>query len=499
MEFLAVPLLMMAAIGLLFIDYGDGGTGHDDDDLPPEPEKEEPRLPIQKQIFGNKSDNVTGTENRDQLNLGDGDDIADGRGENDQLFGEEGNDQVWGGPGDDRIFLGEGNDRNFSAENFTPDQVMGDDFIRGGDGEDLLVDFLGSNTIYGDLGPDLVDGVDGNGEPESPDMLFGGFGKDIIAGDNGDVMSGGADRDAFFVPLNAGPIEPAIITDYEKGEGVFVTVPLAFQGHDAELVQSGTGLDLMLGGAVILRIEGVDDPDDVDLFFDALDVADQTIVPGKLVLGTQNADTITTGSGDDAIFAARGDDVISTGAGDDYISLQTAFPFAPEGSLGWGNNTVTAGSGADRVLGGLGDDRVQGGGGHDLIIGGGGADVLAGGDGNDRIDAFDIDNPMSDTVFGGRGDDTLILDDGDTASGGSGRDIFDIDEFSNGDTAVVITDFNPAQDTLKVAVSGGDMTVRAEAAGADTRLFVGAREVALLEGIHPADIPSRAVQISSFA
>ncbi len=496
---------MMAAIGLLFIDDNDAPdetSDRDDPDMPDpidEPTPQEKPEPLLMQVFGASSDNVTGTDGRDQLELGDGDDIANGAGADDRLFGEEGNDQVAGGAGDDRIFLGDGNDRNFTVEDQDPDQVAGDDFIRGGAGEDILIDFLGSNTIYGGLGTDLVDGVDGNGEPESGDELYGGFGRDIIAGDNGDVMTGGADMDSFFVVLNAGPIEPAVITDYEPGEGLFVTVPLAFQGEDAELVENGDGLDLMLSGTVILRLEGVTDPDEVDLFFDSMDVADQTIMPGELALGTQADDDIRTGSGDDAVFAGRGDDEISTGAGDDYISLRTSFPFAGEGSLGWGDNTVNAGSGDDRVLGGMGDDMVQGGAGQDLILGGGGADKLWGGDGNDVIDAFDVDNPAPDSVFGGTGDDRMVLNDGDEATGGAGRDIFDIEEFARGDDVVRVTDFRPGQDILRVGVDGGNMDVRTEASGNDTRIFVGNREVALLEGVRPSDVPARSVQVSSYA
>ncbi len=502
MDIIAVPLLMMAAIGLLFIDHGDGGSGDDGDadadttrKLTSDPDDQLLIL----QSFGDDGDSVIGTDGRDQLELGGGDDIADGGAANDRLFGEDGNDQVAGGPGDDRIFLGAGSDANFWIDAPNAEQVAGDDFIRGGDGEDTLVDFLGRNTIYGELGADLIDGVDGNGEAESPDELYGGYGRDVVAGDNGDLLSGGADMDAFFVVLNAGPIEPAVISDYEVGEGIFITVPLAFQGQDPVLESNGGGVDVRLGGEVILRIEGVNDPDDVDFFFGAQDIADQTVTPGALRLGTQGDDQISTGSGDDAVFAARGDDEISTGAGDDYISLRTTYPFAAEGSLGWGNNSVQAGSGDDRVLGGFGDDTISGGMGRDLIEGGGGADTLYGGDGADVIDGYDLDNPKSDVLFGGNGDDRLILDDGDIATGGHGQDVFDIEEFARGDAIVRITDFEPGRDQIEIGVEGNDLTVRFARDGDDTRVFVGSSEVALIEGLRPSEIPARAVQVSSYA
>lgn len=484
MDVLIVSLLMFASVGLLFV----GDTPSE----PGDPTPEEPNL----KTFGDDDDSVTGTTGSDVFRFGDGDDIGDGAEGNDLLFGEDGDDQISGGPGDDRIFLGDGADRNFVATNSNPDQVAGDDLIRGGDRSDLIIDFLGSNTIYGDLGPDFLDTVDAAGEPDTPDSLFGGFGADVLAGDGGDIMSGGAAEDVFFVILSGGGGDPAVITDYEAGERLSVTVPLAFQDQTATLQPFEGGLNLMLGDQVILRLEGVTDPGTVALDFTAGDIADQTIQPGELALGTKGDDALTTGDGDDAVFTGRGDDVVRTGAGDDYISLRGARPFEVAGSLGWGSNDVDAGTGDDRVLGGMGNDLVRGGGGNDLIVGGGGTDSLFGGTGNDLIDAFDNDPGGADIVDAGAGDDRLLLDDGDRASGGSGRDTFDAVDYAAGDAPITITDFNPAQDSLSAFVTGGSTTVTYELNGTDTEVRIGNRLVFTLENIRPADLRDTTVAVS---
>jgi Ca2+-binding RTX toxin-like protein len=69
---------------------------------------------------------------------------------------------------------------------------------------------------------------------------------------------------------------------------------------------------------------------------------------------------------------------------------------------------------ADRIVGHGGDDWLRGVGGGDVLVGGPGKDVLSGGPGNDLIQARD---GQRDRVFCGRGDDTVVADDADSAYG----------------------------------------------------------------------------------
>jgi Ca2+-binding RTX toxin-like protein len=93
------------------------------------------------------------------VNLGGGNDFADGLG---------GNDNISGGPGNDTITGGSGNDT-----------VNGD---------------AGSDLLYGGDGNDTVSGGDGN------DAVFGGNGADTVNGGPGDDrIEGGPGRDTYSV------------------------------------------------------------------------------------------------------------------------------------------------------------------------------------------------------------------------------------------------------------------------------------------------------------
>ena len=199
------------------------------------------------------------------------------------------------------------------------------------------------------------------------------------------------------------------ITDGEGGTATStVTVLVGAPGRDG-IVRGTPGGDLIDGAYV--------DPFDGD----RID-ANDAIIPGD-------------GPNDDRVVAGDGDDTVRAGADDD---------------------TVFGGTGNDSLFGGPGDDQLFGEDGDDTIFGGDGSDSAFGGDGNDLIDtrgggtaplpdrdypglyAADSD-PLDDrdTVFGGRGDDTILTgDDNDVIFGGRGADLidggFDDDEIFGG-------------------------------------------------------------------
>ncbi|WP_204115205.1 calcium-binding protein [Shimia biformata] len=90
---------------------------------------------------------------------------------NDELLGTDEQDEFFGGPGDDTITGGAG-------------------------GVDILV---------GNEGDDLLDGIDSLEEQEvERDLIVGGDGEDTLRADNGDVISGLADRDFYEVVVPQG-------------------------------------------------------------------------------------------------------------------------------------------------------------------------------------------------------------------------------------------------------------------------------------------------------
>jgi Ca2+-binding RTX toxin-like protein len=139
--------------------------------------------------FGNTDhfksiEDITGSQNDDQL-------VGDNK--SNTIDGNDGNDHIGGLQGDDTLHGG--ND---------------DDSLDGGQGKDALFGDDGNDTLNGSVGKDALDG--GNGD----DTLLGGNGKDILNGGAGaDTLTGGRGSDTFVFTsdLTGGP---DTITDFKS-------------------------------------------------------------------------------------------------------------------------------------------------------------------------------------------------------------------------------------------------------------------------------------------
>jgi len=126
--------------------------------------------------------------------------------------------------------------------------------------------------------------------------------------------------------------------------------------------------------------------------------------------GTNQADSFSSGAGNDWVFGNGGKDVLNVGAGDDIV-------FG-----GNGGDTITAESGNNLIFGEAGNDRITTGDGADRIEGANGNDRVFAGAGNDRVDGAAGNDILKgqageDTLVGGVGNDRLI--------GGKGNDVLD--------------------------------------------------------------------------
>lgn len=178
---------------------------------------------------GAGDDTVNGLGGDDQIFLGPGRDVANGGEGDDEIFGEGGGDVVTGGPGNDRIFLGDGFDESTEFVLDGVPQDLGDDLIRGGADNDVITDTHGSNQIFGEEGADVIFAVDNIGVEGQPDILSGGFGTDLIFGDDGDIITGGAREDTFVAVFDEANDDPVTITDYDPA-----TETLTFDFHAGE-------------------------------------------------------------------------------------------------------------------------------------------------------------------------------------------------------------------------------------------------------------------------
>ncbi|MDJ0685091.1 MAG: cadherin-like domain-containing protein, partial [Alphaproteobacteria bacterium] len=172
----------------------------------------------------------------------------------------------------------------------------------------------------------------------------------------------------------------------------------------------GPSLDLAtLGtpdGAAGFRLDGIDTND----------------LSGGSVSGA--GDVNGDGFDDLIIGARRANQIDAFGTGESYVVFGAAFG-------GDATPVVTVGTEAAEILiGGLGDDDLSGGGGADVLRGGAGDDALDGGSGDDRL----VGGGNDDRLTGGQGDDVLIGGQGDDvfvfrdADGGDDR----IEDFQTG-------------------------------------------------------------------
>jgi hypothetical protein len=179
--------------------------------------------------------------------------------------------------------------------------------------------------------------------------------------------------------------------------------------------------------------------------------------------------SIALGAGDDYFELRSGQALVDLGVGDDTVASQH---LGSEGDIiiaygGSGSDNMSGSTGLDYLDGGRDSDRVSGGQGDDIIAGGTSGDELYGGDGNDtlygaqdpnqrtlqsQLSFFDIDDGAADTIFGGSGNDEIVLGQFDTAFGGLGENEFTVAYDPSIDGMARVQDFHGAVDSLNIVV-----------------------------------------------
>lgn len=202
------------------------------------------------------------------------------------------------------------------------------------------------------------------------------------------------------------------------------------------------------------------------------------------IFGREGDDVLEGADGDDMLCSGDGDDVVTGNRGQDLIEGQGGEDFV-SGDYGW--DSVFGNEGNDTVLGGRGGDVVNGGEDDDLVFGG----IIEGVPLNlEELEALrdggslsDVnggiemrDDSLSNTVWGGAGDDDLILGSGDIADGNSGADTYHImseqiaadtvgeatisSYVAEEDTITIIVDDTEAEADISVTDDGDDSVIR---------------------------------------
>ena len=363
------------------------------------------------------SDVITGSNDVDRINGGDGDDTLEGT-------GFSGNVDLRGGDGNDRLVASSRADQ-----------------LRGDDGNDT---FLYDDTT----------------DSSFLDNIFGGSGVDRL------LIQGQADGDYFDLDL----IDVQSIEEIEFdtiGSNMDVTLEL----NEGEFTVTGEEFanNLLIDGynssgsteVIYIKVDNEHFLDFSGWTFQTWDLQGEHVsIEGSstadTIIGTIDSDAIDAGGGNDVVTDVNGGSLITLigGSGDDELDLSGS-------TMGWAIDQVagTATSGStsgqisefetitatdfnddilgdsilDRINGGDGDDTLEGSGfsgnvdlrggdGNDTLVASSRADQLRGDDGNDTFLYDDTtDSSFLDNIFGGSGVDKLLI------QGQADGDYFDLD------------------------------------------------------------------------
>lgn len=304
---------------------------------------------------GNASDNgMQGNDGANRLQGLDGHDDIDGHAGRDTLDGGQGNDVLHGGLDDDQIAGGDGDDRLYGQSSH--------DTLQGGSGADLLEGNEGQDVLIADSGDDLLDGGTGI------DDMTGGLGDDTyIVDDIADVVTEladqGVDTTNSSVSITLSDhVENLMLVGYDDINGTGTqadnillgnagaNILMGLGGHDE--LQGGQGSDTLYGGAGNDSLDGTDD-----------------------------ADVLIGGLGDDTYRIDRADDVLTevAGEGEDTVYADVSYTLADEVE----HLILTANSGYASATGNALNNNIIGNDYDNRLDGAAGADTLEGGWGND--------------------------------------------------------------------------------------------------------------------
>jgi Ca2+-binding RTX toxin-like protein len=362
----------------------------------------------------------TGSDGKDRIALGLGQNTVFGNGEDDSVgvaadiagSSSKGNEIV-GGHGSDQIAAGSAADTIWTGlqDDIGPDEAGSTDPDPDGP------DGLAQNTVDTGTGNDTVYGSQGRDTVQSQSLtsqkarIFGGGNEDVLAGGyGGDEIYGGPGDDYVLAePTTVGP---------PTGTGDFGPIREITRVASPE---SGTSRDRLVGGTGNDHVIGGDGG--ADIWGDAYLPA-QTCAPGDPVRSDPVSETDDPNDGRDLILGGGGVDIASGGGKDDRMRL---FGADDLGCGQRGDDDLSGGDDADQLWGGTGDDLGKGGTGDDDVYGNAGADTLYGESGEDVLEG----NDGVDTVFGGTEVDLVLggtraagrSDAGDTLYGQGGRDV----------------------------------------------------------------------------
>ena len=328
------------------------------------------------QLTGSAFDDVLlGNAGADVITAGAGNDFLDGDIGNDTLDGGDGDDLILGFDGDDVIDGGAGNDEIAGdAGADVVDGGSGDDSIDGGDGDDTLRGGTDNDTLAGGPGSDQLSGNAGGDILRGgldDDNLDGGTGADNLSGEFGDdTITAGAGDDTVSWLVGDGN-DNVIGGDPTTGAGDRMLILGSFLDDSILAAGSAGAVTVTVGGQVITIESGIEElrilaglgddtvtVDDLGGAIDRVNVvggggADR--IDGRSLAGSSA--TFIGSRGDDLIFGSLGDDTLLGGTGNDTLIGGTGTD-SLKGSSGSDDFAWASGDGSDIIDAGTGNDEL---------------------------------------------------------------------------------------------------------------------------------------------
>jgi Ca2+-binding RTX toxin-like protein len=363
-----------------------------------------------------------------------GDDWMQGNDGSDRMFGEGGSDLAQGNAADDLI---EGN--------------QDPDWLEGNDGED---DIVGGSSFLASAGGAMLPGSGADlGDPDAGDVIYGGSGADVLAGDNAIVVRKTTGNSAAYSAALGSAYFTSDHLDAVPGWWLGVNTDRLVRLLDrttvntgrfgADLISAGSGDDVafgqdgddwLTGGANDDAIEGNGGADRLYGDRSTATAADVPGVPASLVQWVVG-NNVSIGVARDGLATPDGEDDIVGGSNLDHRDGNDSVEGDGEDDFVLGDNGTLRRqiSGAELYVAALGDgptnDRVfrqatrlglgSGAGlfGNDVLFGNAGDDAIWGQNGNDQIRGQQDDDDLlgelgDDVIWGGSGEDAIVGDRG---------------------------------------------------------------------------------------
>ena len=364
---------------------------------------------------------------------------------NNTLIGNDGNNVLDGGGGEDLLYGGLGDDTYIVRSE--------DDFIeeRANEGVDTILTLISGCTLKANLenltfvgrgsfvasGNDLANRIEGNGGADtlrgmtgddvlfghaSDDTLIGGAGDDhlvggagvnLLLGDEGDdvldsrggqgTLQGGIGDDIYYVDDRAISVFEAAgegIDEVRTNSAIYVLSAniegLSYTGELAFLGIGNSSDNRMAGGVAADQLNGEGGADVLS-----------GMAGGDLLMGGEGDDTLVGGAGIDSLQGGTGVDSIDYRGAGSAVDVRLNLGVTRNDGDGasdtlHGVENVIGSAHNDTIVGSAETNRLAGGDGSDTLIGLGGNDILVGGAG------------ALNTLQGGQGDDTYVLEAADS-------------------------------------------------------------------------------------